>query len=439
MQFPLFVLIILGGYVLLYRFDLSRPFHLCKKTYWNEVFHALGMNYVLAKNEPKSKWWTLILLWGLALDVFALFFGFYESITLQVVGALAVILSLPAFLGIPASSSRLYVLPYPRKGHACIPPPLSIPQASVQDAPSNQATPVEPTFRMFYFGLKDVHIMSLPETKTSFIEQIISFAESSSERIFVQVFFQEVHPQQYLEVLKWKLLNEKGMLQYKPLPLIWASTLEDRLKKVNELLSSNVFAISVFGIVEGDPYEIHATASDELDHLVVFETHNPSLFYWLVKHERPPFAFPNYFGTRVEPPFFFATPRTLPSFLSLPSTGRTLNFLGERVEAIQPWGVEKESSNTILEAVSFPRIAQQNLLAFPKIGAVDVVYDGSRTRIFVRDDATKYFRQNGVLLENAKLVYDSWFSKSLAPEIPNVLERLDGVVDKTFQNLCVRF
>jgi len=95
---------------------------------------------------------------------------------------------------------------------------------------------------MFYFGLKDVHIMSLPETKTPFIDQLISFAESSNERVFVQIYFQEVHPQQYLELLKWKLLNEKGMLQYKPLPLVWASTLDERLKKVNELLSSNVFA-----------------------------------------------------------------------------------------------------------------------------------------------------------------------------------------------------
>jgi hypothetical protein len=407
MQFPIFVLIIAGGYFLLYRFDLSRPFHLCKTTSWNEVFRALGMNYVLAKKEPRNKWWMLILLWGLALDVFALFFGLYESITLQVVGALAVFLSLPTFLGIPASSSRLYVLPYPRKGHACIPSP-SVPQTSSEQM-SASPTPVEPSFRMFYFGLKDVHIMSLPETKTPFIDQLISFAESSNKRMFVQIFFQEVHPQQYLEFLKWKLLNEKGMLQYKPLPLVWASTLDDRIKKVNELLSSNVFAISIFGIVEGDPYEIHATASDEIDHLVVFETSNPALFYWLVKHERPPFAFPNYFGTRVEPPFFFATPKTLPSFLSLPSTGRTLNFLGERVEAIQPWGVKEEASNEILEAVSFPKLSQQGLLAFPKRGAVDVYFDGSRVRIFVSDDATKYFRQNGVLLENNKPEFESWF------------------------------
>jgi len=409
MQFPIFVLIIAGGYFLLYRFDLSRPFHLCKTTSWNEVFHALGMNYVLAKKEPRNKWWMLILLWGLALDVFALFFGLYESITLQVVGALAVILSMPVFLGIPASSSRLYVLPYPRRGHACIPPP-SVPQTPSEQM-SASPTPVEPSFRMFYFGLKDVHIMSLPETKTPFIDQLISFAESSNERMFVQIFFQEVHPQQYLEFLKWKLLNEKGMLQYKPLPLVWASTLEDRIKKVNELLSSNVFAISIFGIVEGDPYEIHATASDELDHVVVFETQNSAFFYWLVKHERPPFAYPNYFGTRVEPPFFFATPRTLPSFLSLPSTGRTLNFLGERVEAIQPWGIqEEEASNEILEAISFPKLSQQSLLAFPKKGAVDVFFDGSRIRIFVSDDATKYYRQNGVLLENTKPNFDSWFS-----------------------------
>jgi len=411
MQFPLFVLIILGVYFLLYRFDLSRPFHLCKKASWNEVFHALGMNYVLAKKEPRNKEWALVLLWGLALDVFALFLGLYESITLQVVGALAVILSMPAFLGIPASSSRLYVLPYPRKGHACIPPHFEfVKQDATLVSATVTPTPVEPTFRMFYFGLKDVHIMSLPETKTPLIDQIISFAESSSERIFVQVFFQEVHPQQYLEVLKWKLLNEKGMLQYKPLPLVWASTLEERLKKVNELLSSNVFEISIFGIVEGDPYEIHATASDELDHLVVFETQNPALFYWLVKHKRPAFAYPNYFGTRVEPPFFFSTSRTLPSFVSLPSTGRTLNFLGERVEAIQPWGVKEEALSTILEAVSFPKLSQQNLLAFPKRGVVDVFFDGSRIRIFVSDDATKYFRQNGVLLENTKPEFESWFS-----------------------------
>jgi len=186
--------------------------------------------------------------------------------------------------------------------------------------------------------------------------------------------------------------------------------LDDRIKKVNEILSSNVFEISIFGIVEGDPYEIHATASDELDHIVVFETQNSALFYWLVKHERPPFAYPNYFGTRVEPPFFFATQRTLPSFLSFPSTGRTLNFLSERVEAIQPWGVEEEALSRILEAVSFPKLSQQSLLAFPKRGAVDVFFDGSRIRIFVSDDATKYFTQNGVLLENTKPEFESWFT-----------------------------
>ena len=408
MQFPLFVLIILGGYFLLYRSDLSRPFHLCKKASWNEVFHALSMNYVLAKNEPSNRAWLFIALSGLVLSFIALFLGLYESIVLQFVGSLAVVLSLSAFLGIPASSSRLYVLPYPRKGHACIPSP-SVPQTSSEQT-SASPTPMEPSFRMFYFGLKDAHIMSLPETKTPFIDQLISFAESSNERMFVQIFFQEVHPQQYLEFLKWKLLNEKGMLQYKPLPLVWASTLEDRIKKVNELLSSNVFAISVFGIVEGDPYEIHATASDELDHLVIFETSNPAFFYWSVKHERPPLAYPNYFGTRIEPPFFFATPHTLPSFLSLPSTGHTLNFLGEKVEAIQPWGVKEEASNDILEAVSFPKLSQQSLLAFPKRGAVDVFFDGSRIRIFVSDDATKYFRQNGVLLENNKPEFESWFS-----------------------------
>ncbi|MFP3131413.1 MAG: hypothetical protein RXR51_07555, partial [Nitrososphaeria archaeon] len=139
------------------------------------------MNYVLSKNGPSNSAWLFITLSGLVLSIIALFFGLYESLILQLVGSLAVVLSLPAFLGIPASSSRLYVLPYPRKGHACIPPP------SVSQTPSEQATPtpVEPIFRMFYFGLKDAHIMSLPETKTSFIDQLISFAESSNKRVFV--------------------------------------------------------------------------------------------------------------------------------------------------------------------------------------------------------------------------------------------------------------
>jgi len=30
-QIPLFIAVILRGYILLYRFDLSRPFHLCKR------------------------------------------------------------------------------------------------------------------------------------------------------------------------------------------------------------------------------------------------------------------------------------------------------------------------------------------------------------------------------------------------------------------------
>ena len=377
-------------------------------------FRTLGLNFVLVKNEPKSIGWVFIFIGGLAVSIAGLFYGLYEGLVLQFVGAFAVILTFPVFLGMPASSSRLYVLPYLRVGHACIPPPSSVPEASVPQTSSEQEratpTPVEPAFRMFYFGLKDVHIMSLPETKTPFIDQIISFAESSQKRIFVQMFFQEVHPQQYLELLKWRLLNEKGMLQYKPLPLVWVSTLDERIKKVNELLSSNVFAISIFGIVEGDPYEIHATASDEVDHVVVFETSNPALFYWLVKHERPPFAFPNYFGTRVEPPFFFATPRTLPSFLSLPSTGRTLNFLSEKVGEIKPWGVEVEAPHAILEVTFLPKEQRElKLLAFPRRGAMDVYFDGSKIRVFTSGDASKYFRQNGALLEITQLAFDSWF------------------------------
>jgi len=279
MQPPIFVLIIAGGYFLLYRFDLSRPFHLCKRATWNEVFRALGMNYV--KREKKNTFRFALLLFGFVVSLVALFLPSLESFGLQFVGALVVVFALPSFLGMLASASHVEVLPYPRKGHACVPPP------SNSDVTNVSPRPVEPTFRMFYFGLKDAHVMSLPVTNTPFIDQLIAFIEASNKRAFVQIFFQEVHPQQYLELLKWKLLNEKSMLKYKPLPLVWASTLDERLKKVNELLSSNVFAISIFGIVEGDPYEIHATASDEVDHVVVFETSNPALFYWLVKHERP--------------------------------------------------------------------------------------------------------------------------------------------------------
>ncbi|PSN82674.1 hypothetical protein B9Q02_11390 [Candidatus Marsarchaeota G1 archaeon BE_D] len=402
MQPPIFVLIIAGGYFLLYRFDLSRPFHLCKRATWNEVFRALGMNYV--KREKKNTFRFALLLFGFVVSLVALFLPSLESFGLQFVGALVVVFALPSFLGMLASASHVEVLPYPRKGHACVPPP------SNSDVTNVSPRPVEPTFRMFYFGLKDAHVMSLPVTNTPFIDQLIAFIEASNKRAFVQIFFQEVHPQQYLELLKWKLLNEKSMLKYKPLPLVWASTLDERLKKVNELLSSNVFAISIFGIVEGDPYEIHATASDEVDHVVVFETSNPALFYWLVKHERPPFAFPNYFGTRVEPPFFFATPRTLPSFLSLPSTGRTLNFLSEKVGEIKPWGVEVEAPHAILEVTFLPKEQRElKLLAFPRRGAMDVYFDGSKIRVFMSGDASKYFRQNGALLEITQLAFDSWF------------------------------
>jgi len=402
MQPPIFVLIIAGGYFLLYRFDLSRPFHLCKRATWNEVFRALGMNYV--KREKKNTFRFALLLFGFVVSLVALFLPSLESFGLQFVGALVVVFALPSFLGMLASASHVEVLPYPRKGHACVPPP------SNSDVTNVSPRPVEPTFRMFYFGLKDAHVMSLPVTNTPFIDQLIAFIEALNKRAFVQIFFQEVHPQQYLELLKWKLLNEKSMLKYKPLPLVWASTLDERLKKVNELLSSNVFAISIFGIVEGDPYEIHATASDEVDHVVVFETSNPALFYWLVKHERPPFAFPNYFGTRVEPPFFFATPRTLPSFLSLPSTGRTLNFLSEKVGEIKPWGVEVEAPHAILEVTFLPKEQRElKLLAFPRRGAMDVYFDGSKIRVFTSGDASKYFRQNGALLEITQLAFDSWF------------------------------
>jgi len=404
-QIPLFIAVILGGYILLYRFDLSRPFHLCKRATWNEVFRALGLPFV--KREKKTNVVAFALLFlGLVLSVLALFLPSLESFVLQFVGALVVIFALPSFLGMPASASHVEILPYPRKASACISSP-SVFEASVSSVSLKSA---EPTFRMFYFGLKDAHVMSLPETDTPFIDQLIAFIEASKKRAFVQIYFQEIHPQQYLEVFKWRLLNEKGMLQYKPLPLMWASTLDERLKKVNELLSSNVFAISIFGIVEGDPYEIHATASDEIDHLVVFETQNPALFYWLVKHERPSFTFPNYFGTRVEPSFFFATPRTLPSFLTLPSTGRTLMFLSEKIEEIKPWGVESEAPTDVLEVTFIPKDQkEQKLLAFPKRGVVDIYFDGSKLHIFVSGDASKYFKQNGAVLENTKLAFDSWF------------------------------
>jgi len=49
------------------------------------------------------------------------------------------------------------------------------------------------------------------------------------------------------------------------------------------------------------------------------------------------------------------------------------------------------------------------LLAFPRRGAMDVYFDGSKIRVFMSGDASKYFRQNGALLEITQLAFDSWF------------------------------
>jgi hypothetical protein len=87
-----------------------------------------------------------------------------------------------------------------------------------------------------------------------------------------------------------------------------------------------------------------------------------------------------------------------------------LNFLGERVEAIQPWGIQEEAPDAILEVTFLPKEQrEQKLLAFPKRGAVNVYLDGSKIGVFTSGDASKYFRQNGAILENASLAFDNWF------------------------------
>ena len=87
-----------------------------------------------------------------------------------------------------------------------------------------------------------------------------------------------------------------------------------------------------------------------------------------------------------------------------------MNFLSEKVGEIKPWGVEVEAPHAILEVTFLPKEQRElKLLAFPRRGAMDVYFDGSKIRVFMSGDASKYFRQNGALLEITQLAFDSWF------------------------------
>ncbi|MGC8558899.1 MAG: hypothetical protein ACP5NC_07935 [Nitrososphaeria archaeon] len=397
-MFPAFILIIALGYYLLYRSDPLRAFHPCRRSSWNSVLGALGINYTV--HEEGRKVWFAVCIAGSVLVVLGIFSpSFRDGILMQFLGSIALIMAMPLFLGLPANTSRETVLPYPRRANSCLP--------EIRHALPVNPAPASPSFSMFYYGLKDAHIMSIPVAEVPLVDQFITYLEASQRHAFIQIHFRGANPQKYLEYLKWKLLHDRELATVSPL---WLSTIEDRVKRINMLLASHTYEVSVFGIIEGDPYEMQATASDEIDHIAPFETLNPAVFYWLVKHDRPPFRPPNYFGHRVEPPFFYATTTTLSSFVSIPAHGRTLEFAGEKLEVINPWGVREEAPGMIQEATRFPRYAEK-VVSMPIEGAIDVYSDGERVRIFVSDYAAKFYRQNGVVLEPNTPAFDEWFRR----------------------------
>jgi len=385
-MYPIYtpLVIITALYLMLYRDDPLAVFHY-RLGSWNRVLHALGLPFYVRHRHD----FPLIMF---AVGMIIVIFGFLAPnftnfIIQELIGSVAIFYCVVAKVPVPYPKMA-FALPYPRMGRAEFSgpekgdpkPPITLGSARDQGSLSPSKIEFDPSvLKMFYISNRNAHFFSLPETKVPLTDTIAMFLQQNQPRFaWLQIIYQRANIHQLLEYVKFGLLNRLEKRAWQPEPLI---------RKVNEALSKELFAVSVRGIMVGaDPSGINLSISDEIDSLAVFESKDPNLLYSLAVRKMPKLKVPNYFGSRHETAFFLTD--NLPLFIVPPQTS-----------ASAPAGLEviaigESEAGEYFEASPVPTIEER--FHFPPSGVIELVYDTDGLHVIFGGQYGKAVRALGV-------------------------------------------
>ena len=348
-------------YIAVYFNNLFSIFHPRKRGSWNRVFASLGIPYQVKSGNSAI---FLLPAAGIVVDAVGLFSGSpLQSMVLELVGSFAFLAFVVAHVPLPFPPREI-TLPYPRMGRA----EFEGPEGAI---PRHETSEIDVSgIRLFYVSNRNAHFFSLPDSDTNLTDTFAMFLDQSKPGFaWIQFVYERANVHQALEYVKYGLVRDK--LAYTGKHPAWFSHADILIKKVNEGLASELFAVSVRGLLIGaDPMNISLSFSDEVDSLAVFETVDPNLLYAIAKRRMPELKIPNYFGSRRETPFFLS--RDLAKIVTPPTRGN-IQVAPAGVEPITPW--EAKATNDLFEAVPVPAIEAP--FHYPPSGILELVYDGS--------------------------------------------------------------
>ncbi len=358
-------------YFALYRHDPLAPLHRTKRGDWNQVFRALGLPF---RTRTERSLFFLIALAGVAVVVLGLFQPLEVYAVLELAGTFAVMFIIARCVPIP-NPPRTVALTYPRLGRA----DFAEPTKDETKRKINDTKEVDVSgLKLFYVSNLSGHFFSLPapdDKDVRLADQLAVFLQQNRPRFaWIQIIYARAGVHRLLEEVKRGLIYDKQTLNYSGKNTTWASQIDLLVRKVNEGLSSDVFAVAVRGVLIGaDPYRLSLPFGDEVDSLVPFETRNPNLLYEMAKRRMPELKVPNYFGSRHETSFFLV--RALGPYV-LPPT----KAVESAPAGLEPIAMNEEEAGEVYEAVPVPAIDEP--FHFPADGIVELVYDGSLHVLF---------------------------------------------------------
>lgn len=343
-------------YIILYKNDPFALFRKTKRADWNSVFMALGIS-ARVKSGKSYAWVSAVA--GFVLYAVALF---TNMIILAVAGSFALLAYVVYTKPIPFPRREI-ALPYPRHGRATFEAP------AVKGKPSGPFVDVS-KIRLFYVSYRNGIPFSLPEGKVPIPDLLVSFLEQGKpEFAWIQIIYKRAHAHKYLEVQRWRLIYEKQMLSYRQADPAWVSHIDVLIKKIEQMLASDLFAVAIRGVLMGaDPMSIALGYADEVDSLAVFETRDPGLLYEMATKKLNAYI-PR---QRAEPPFFFTNKLAL--IATPPSSAKSVPVAPLGLQILQGFGEEERMVSDTLELNPIPTI-DEKFHFFPE-GVLELVYDG---------------------------------------------------------------
>ncbi len=348
---------------------------------WSKVFRALNIQFNIKK---KINLFTFLLPVGIIVDVVGLYASsLFTFLALEFIGSIGVLSFIVARVPIPYKRMALS-LPYPRMGRAQFQGPE---KGDIKSSVAmGEKMTVDPsTFKMFYVSNRNAHFFSLPEPKlesksaTPLTDTLAMFLEQSKPQFaWVQFTYERANIHQLLEHVKFGLLNHQQKGAWQP---------ETLVKKVNQALAKELFAVSVRGILVGaNPLNINFSTSDEIDSLAIFESRNPNLFYSIVQRKMPKLKVPNYFGSRHETAFFLTA--DLSKVITPPSVASSAPA------GLETIAVGEGEAGDFFEASPVPSIEQP--FHFPSNGVIELVYDSAGLHVLFGGEYGNAIRTIGV-------------------------------------------